>query len=729
MKRPRAPGDTKNHQVFGDQDRYTGTPLRVSSAGTSLTQLGSKIRSRIRRSALVTFTEPALSIYKSLFVLFLQIFVSISYADTVYVVGQGSNNVYSIDLLTGEASVIASIDGNPGLTGIALLDNTTAYVVGEYNNGVYSVNLLNGESSLVTTIPGDPSPQTIVLASPTTAYTVGILTNTVYSIDLTTGTSSPVATIDGNPGLYALALSNATTAYTLGVKSNAVYSVDLKSGKSSILTTLDGTPGPSGISLKNSTTAYVVCGNDNSDNVYSIDLSTGESSIVATLPENLDNDGMALENTTTECVVSFLGNVSLVDLSTGESFLVTTIPGDPGLKAIAFPIRSIVCKPGGNDGRLANYLNSLAMMPGIAPIMLTLYNLPCDTVKAALTSISPARNAFMTFSAGNTMFVFSEMLHNRIQFYRKNSSTAFLAALSNNDALITANTLPRGSAQRAAAKKENWAVWAEGLGEFAYQHAESQNPSFNTATGGVLGGFDYYGNYGQISSAFGFAHSYLKADEDLGNDKIDFYTLGLYGIGYIEKWYIEVGAWGVYNQYEGDRHVFFSGFDAHAKSRHNGWQAVPHFEIGYDAKIGSWVLEPFTRADCAIIWQDGFSEYGADPLNMNQKSSTSEFFQAKSGLNLYTTRNRDWGLWILRGQLAYIYKKGFGIGKIADVAIVDQPAGFTVNSFKGAQNLFSPGFEFFIRGKNGVFGSMNYDGQFGSSYMSNTVFAKLGFFF
>lgn len=287
--------------------------------------------------------------------------------------------------------------------------------------------------------------------------------------------------------------------------------------------------------------------------------------------------------------------------------------------------------------------------------------------------------------------------------------------------------MPHGSLQTAARKTDHYAIWAQGFGEFARQGAQDQLPAFHTTTASPLVGLDYYVANGQWGVAFSYADSHVK--NSMERDRIDFYSLFLYGTGYIGKGFIEAGIWGAYNRYHQNRHIQFPGFDHHAKAHYGGWQCAPHVRLGYDFGGSTWIFEPFGRADWAFVFQDGFSEHGASPYNMKQKKTSSNLLALSGGCNAFFWRQKQWGDWFFRASVAYLYKKGSHIGTLSQEAIVGQPQGFSVIAFKRGQNLFSPSAELFIRGKNGLFGALNYEGQIGSQYTSNAIFGKIGIFF
>jgi autotransporter-like protein len=421
-------------------------------------------------------------------------------------------------------------------------------------------------------------------------------------------------------------------------------------------------------------------------------------------------------------------------ISLAPQFSLFALPPLPIPPSPALP--QILANQGGNIGRLAAYLNKLASSsPQLLALLTTLS--PHD-LNSALRAMLPKPS--VRISAANTALTLYKTLVHRSQEWailrhlEKTGQTSLTQFFEPKQNLYASNgstlfaPMPRGSAQTALHKKDRYAFWAEGIGEFAHQKGQDQLPAFNTTTGGAHVGFDYYCTNAQFSVALNYANS--KVESFMEKDEIDFYGLVFQGIGYIKSAFIEAGIWSFYNHYTQNRHVFFPGFHKRAKAHYHGWEYVPHLRVGYDIRCGSrWMFEPFVTGDLAVLFQQGFSEHGASPYNMRQKHQTSQLLQAISGLNTYTWQEKNWGSWIFRITLAYMYKKTFHMGKIPHASIVGEPSGFSVIGYKTAQNLFAPGAELLLRGNNRLFGGLAYEGQFGEKYQSNALFAKIGVFF
>ena len=412
-------------------------------------------------------------------------------------------------------------------------------------------------------------------------------------------------------------------------------------------------------------------------------------------------------------------------------------PGNDSVKVTLFPINLHQISLTGNAKAVASYLISLRFLPFMQPVLLDLYELSDPQLLAALNAISPSRNSFSTFAAANTNFTITNTLSDRLASQRRihlmqerNPALAASLFLTQNTELTEPEeALPLGSSQTLAKEGFKYDVWIEGLGEFAHQNAISQNPDFNFNTRGALFGFDCMGCRGQIGAAIGYAYTGINDGSNAGNATVQFVAASLYGNAYFDKGYLELALLSGYNHYTNDRHIFFPGFDAHAKSSHDGSSCTPRIAGGYDFTFDWATIEPFASVDCAFIFQNKFDEYGAAPLSMKQSRSMSELLRTEIGAHFY--EDWMWESWaiILKEKLSYICQKGFGLGTLSRMAILGAPDGLTVTTFTSAQHLFSPALELFMKWEDRWFFSVNYEGEFGSGYTTNEVSGKLGYYF
>ena len=435
---------------------------------------------------------------------------------------------------------------------------------------------------------------------------------------------------------------------------------------------------------------------------------------------------------------------------------------------------------GGNNLRVANYLNKLAGDAdslGLTDQFDLLNDLTPSQYQKALEAISPSRNSIPSFAAQNVMFMFSNALDSHFTKRRlagNQSNSRYrneTAMLADNEFLATSpspyktlyapskntnskalamnynqfshqssqdhsiafadNELPASPHKTMSAPPKNThsQIWAMGFGQFSNQDSQDQTPGFDFNSGGFFTAYDY-GNTDQgcIGALAGYAYSSIQENHSMGNSHLNAGYFSIYGMRCFSDFYLDAAIWGEYMSVEQKRTISFPGFKETAKSAYHAQQLDLHFGTGYDFNIGTGTIEPFGLIDWVFEWDPSYSETGAAPYNMNVSSRTSWMLRLETGLNGYNTTSFSWGIFIAQAKLSYVYKKPHNVGHL-NAAIVNAPASFFVEAFTAEQSLISPGIELFWQTNWNGYGSISYDGEFGSGYTSNQFYGKIGYSF
>jgi outer membrane autotransporter protein len=341
----------------------------------------------------------------------------------------------------------------------------------------------------------------------------------------------------------------------------------------------------------------------------------------------------------------------------------------------------------------------------------------------ALNSISPSRNAALTFNTENIAFQAMDIICHRLDMDHFRSRQKQLSSSQKETTLLVANeTLPYGSAAR---KTNRSLFWLDGFGDQAHFHAANGNPSLSAIWSGAFLGIDHFGEGGMVGGSLGFTSGGIDQHNNGGHDRSSTYTAVIYSTIYIENHYIDLCALGAFNEFDTIRNIAWPGFFKKAKGDYNGWLGLPHLGWGYDWSHDRGILEPFLCFDVAVLSEEKYSETGAGSLNMTIHSRTSSILRTEAGLRFY----QEWSGWIFKETLSYINKQPFDVGKMT-AAIVGAPATFNVNAYEQNQSLFRPGLEILYRStQNDAMVSFSYDGEFGSGYISNEVQLRIGTYF
>lgn len=340
----------------------------------------------------------------------------------------------------------------------------------------------------------------------------------------------------------------------------------------------------------------------------------------------------------------------------------------------------------------------------------------------ALEMISPSRNAANPFVLQNLGGVFVDLVAQRQNATHFGNQETQLGLLSANGPLYAAAGMPRPSVQQS--QKRN-TFYASPFGNFAHEKAVKENPAFNMNTGGVLVGYDARREKGMIGCALAYAHTDNNQYDGFGKSHLNTYAGSVYGFYEQNNFFIEPLLWVGYSTIENRRNMEISYLSYTATADYHAWQITPHLAFGYDAVLPGTIIEPFVSGDLTMVWTSGYQETGAAELNVKQSDQYSSLVRIAFGMQFFQSIDFHEGVIGFREAASYTYKHLLGTGQV-NAAFVDIGSGFTVEALTESQSLFTPGVELFWKAKSGAIVSLNYSGEFGTSYHSNQGVLTLG---
>lgn len=389
----------------------------------------------------------------------------------------------------------------------------------------------------------------------------------------------------------------------------------------------------------------------------------------------------------------------------------------------------------GNNLRLANYLNSLSASQ-LGSSFTALSQLDANALNHALSTIQPARNAFAPYMAQITLLSCTEILNGHALTLRRAKMTqdkkvAFESAAQEDSLLVSNTLLPSPNREKSSA------FWVNGFGDWAHQSAEEENPSFHAQTAGAMMGYDYTPAcpWAKLDAALiGVLLAYTKTDihqnDDFGHNELQTGYLALYGNLYFSNTYLSFAAWNGLQFIDNERKVFFSTFDHTAKSSLKAYVGDLHFGLGYDfnwevGNCSTLFFEPFAQVDWAYDLSPSYHEHGAAPYDMHIARQFSSMLQSEAGVMLYFTKTYEKSTWTLWDKVSYINRAPFGTGTMT-ANLVGFPGSFSLASLNANQSLFSESIELLWQSHKGAYGSLQYEGEFGSGWMSNQIIGTIG---
>ncbi|OYQ31474.1 hypothetical protein CHU95_20200 [Niveispirillum lacus] len=174
----------------------------------------------------------------------------------------------------------------------------------------------------------------------------------------------------------------------------------------------------------------------------------------------------------------------------------------------------------------------------------------------------------------------------------------------------------QGSLQQST---DGWQAWGRAFGNKAHTGSDGNNPGFRHRMAGGLAGVDYgvAADGVRLGAAVGYADSRVTGRNDSGRASISSYYVGGY-LGWSDAaLFIDAQAGMTFSDYETRRAVIVGSLNRIATGKTDGKSVGAAFETGYRLHMGPAVVTPsaFLRYDGSDA--DGFTEVGADALNLS----------------------------------------------------------------------------------------------------------------
>jgi uncharacterized protein with beta-barrel porin domain len=359
------------------------------------------------------------------------------------------------------------------------------------------------------------------------------------------------------------------------------------------------------------------------------------------------------------------------------------------------------------------------------------------TLAQALESAAPTRNAFSLYTAINNLFYLNNALSSHLRHSSHFQSRippnrpvnfALAPIAWRSDALIASMACEDTIQPQPDGTTQPYTLWFEGIGALSYQHGQKQTVPFNPSTGAAILGFDVILNpQSWVGGGAAYSYTHIHEKKDAGHSHINQESLFVYGSYQDSCVYFDGALWGGLFQIDQVRNIHMRGFAFKSTSHPSGGQLAPHAEFGGNAYRNSFTtINPFVMVDWVLAWQGRYKEKGNSPFNAAQKHHYSSMVRTELGGRFYETLSFDAWRLTFEEKVSYVYKKPFHIG-IVNAFLVGAPGSFTVETLTTPQSLGVVEFEMIFEptDKQYPYGSITYQGEFGSSSQSHQIRLEL----
>lgn len=277
--------------------------------------------------------------------------------------------------------------------------------------------------------------------------------------------------------------------------------------------------------------------------------------------------------------------------------------------------------------------------------------------------------------------------------------------------------------------QESSSLWLSLFGNYVHENAQHAIPSFSNTISGVLLGLDYHGIQDVVAGGgLAYAFNYVNYFKHLGHAEINQESAVLYASLNKSHFYMNAALWGGAFQSSNKRRslTFIT-----SKAKPTGWNLSPHLELSapfFMTACQRFVIDPFVTLDWVHNWQYHFHERGASGFNIILNNQYAAIFRSEIGLRFFEHLYYRWGRLIIEEKVSYVNKtpthKGHGTA-----SFIGANSSFGVETFNPStqnQGKVQLHAECIPCDLNDIYGSFDYQGEFGSCFQSHMLTLTLG---
>ena len=299
--------------------------------------------------------------------------------------------------------------------------------------------------------------------------------------------------------------------------------------------------------------------------------------------------------------------------------------------------------------------------------------------------------------------------YNTLLLAQENSLFDFRSAyLTRLDELITLTCTRR--------KIDDFSVWITPLGTFAKQRSNDQNWGYHSSLGGFSLGFDrLYQQCFCFGGALGYTNTSVRTLRVTSHGRIDTGYAAIYGRYFNDIFYIDAGITADLDAYLLKRSIYMTSvyetIDRTARGQYHGIDCDSHLGFGAtvnDANNGNISFR--ASMDWIIAHQNGFTEHGADSIDLVVDSKHANLLRSLAGIRF----SQCFDHFVPEFGLSGAYDKRFG-GNRFDTHFVNEPGAIVVKGLNPSQFILMPEIKMtaiFLNQR--MTSSLSVEGEFGN---------------
>jgi len=189
-------------------------------------------------------------------------------------------------------------------------------------------------------------------------------------------------------------------------------------------------------------------------------------------------------------------------------------------------------------------------------------------------------------------------------------------------------------------------IWVQTYGDYAHQDARGLSNGYLSRLWGTAIGIDrsFMDNSLRLGLAQGFSWGRVRSKDNGGRTGITSYQTGFYGEyeGKNHPYVLDAVLTYGYNNYDSSRNVSVGSINRTASSDYSGQQFSGYLEGGYKFKNNNFNIIPLLAVNYTHLHIAGYTETGADSLNLNVNTQSYDTLQLGTGCRIscaFETKN------------------------------------------------------------------------------------------
>lgn len=276
----------------------------------------------------------------------------------------------------------------------------------------------------------------------------------------------------------------------------------------------------------------------------------------------------------------------------------------------------------------------------------------------------------------------------------------------------------------------NVSVWIHPFGYLLNQERIGEQLGFWANAKGVVAGLNFCSKKGLLMGVgAAFSSTDLTWHHNRGHGSMDKATVGIYADYTRNAFSIEASLSGGLDVFTAVRKIHFGDLTRHAHHQKGGYDLTAHLGSGYEIEMRKFYLQPFVDLDYFNLYQKGFTEGGADSLNLTVNGHHANMLRSEAGLSLTHSYKMGNGgcfspkIWLSGINEAYLIKKHY----IA--RFIGENPFYEVRTFSNPITLLSPGVDLSFTWGVGLSFSVRYSAELNHEIVTNKLDSRLEWFF